>query len=116
MHNCADDIRGKVKRISHQPVIDALVRAIETCPEKRDSRHPEKILILEPHYKLVSVVHKLVCSKRITVGRLRSAFSIMLMYLLRRSMAVSISSPHRTHERPQRFKMPKIGMTIFCEF
>ena len=67
LHNCADEVRGAVKRIDPQPVIDAFVRAIETCPERRDSRHPEKEPILEPHYKLVSVVHKLVQSKRLSV-------------------------------------------------
>lgn len=70
MHNCGDDVRGKAKRISYQFAIDAFVRAVEACPEKRDARHPEKDPILEPHYKLVSVVHKLVRSKRISVSRL----------------------------------------------
>lgn len=68
MHNCSEEVRGLVKRTDHQPVIDTLVRAIESCPEKRDSRHPDKDPILEPHYKLVSVVHKLVHSKRIPVS------------------------------------------------
>lgn len=67
MHNCSDEVRGPAGRISHQPVIDAFIRAIEACPEKRDSRHPDKDPILEPHYKLVSVVHKLVRSRRILV-------------------------------------------------
>ncbi|MCJ1307493.1 Histone transcription regulator 3 [Agyrium rufum] len=40
--------------------IEAFTRAIECVPERRDSRHPEKDPVLEPHYKLVSVVHKLV--------------------------------------------------------
>lgn len=67
MHSCSDEVRGTARRISHQPVIDAFVRAIEACPEKRDSRHPDKDPILEPHYKLASVVHKLVRSRRIPV-------------------------------------------------
>ena len=40
--------------------LDAFIRAIECAPEKRDSRHPDRDPILEPHYKLVSIVHKLV--------------------------------------------------------
>ena len=45
--------------------LDAFIRAIECAPEKRDSRHPDRDPILEPHYKLVSVVHKLVHRGRI---------------------------------------------------
>ena len=41
-------------------MIDAFTKAVECVPEKRDSRHPEKDPILEPHYKLVSTIHKLV--------------------------------------------------------
>ena len=41
-------------------IIAAFTKAIECVPEKRDSRHPEKDPILEPHYKLVSTIHKLV--------------------------------------------------------
>lgn len=67
MHNCSDEVLGAARRVGHRPVIDAFVRAIETCPEKRDSKHPDKDPILEPHYKLVSVVHKLVRSRRILV-------------------------------------------------
>ncbi|KAI9783556.1 MAG: Histone transcription regulator 3 [Geoglossum umbratile] len=37
-------------------VLDCYIRAIETVPERRDRQDP----IFEPHYKLVSVVHKLV--------------------------------------------------------
>lgn len=45
------------KRPSVDSILRALVRAIETLPKQRDSRQEP---ILEPHYKLVSVVHKLV--------------------------------------------------------
>ncbi|KAL9102365.1 MAG: hypothetical protein Q9163_002487 [Psora crenata] len=69
MHNCNIETLGDVKRIHHQPVIDAFVRAIECVPDKRDSRHPEKDPILEPHYKLLSVVHKLVQAKRCSAER-----------------------------------------------
>ena len=68
MHNYGDNARGNSKHIGYQAVIDTFVRAIESCPNKRDSRHPDKDPILEPHYKLVSVVHKLRISSTITVG------------------------------------------------
>lgn len=68
MHNYGDNVLGNAKRIGYQVVIEAFVRAIESCPDKRDSRHPDKDPILEPHYKLVSVVHKLRISRRISVG------------------------------------------------
>lgn len=67
MHKHGDNILGTTKRIGYQTVIDAFVRAIGSCPDKRDSRHPDKDTILEPHYKLVSVVHKLRIRGRISV-------------------------------------------------
>ncbi|KAH0562228.1 hypothetical protein GP486_003076 [Trichoglossum hirsutum] len=45
--------------VTVQEVIDCYVRAVETVPERRDRQDP----IFEPHYKLVSVVHKLVQRK-----------------------------------------------------
>lgn len=43
-----------------QEALEAFSMAIQCVPEKRDSRHPDRDPVLEPHYKLVSVVHKLV--------------------------------------------------------
>ena len=59
---------GKESENSLRHTLNAFIRAIEIVPERRDSRHPEKEPILEPHYKLVSVVHKLVQKKEITVS------------------------------------------------
>ena len=67
MHNYGEQMLDNVKRIEYQIVIDAFIRAIESCPDKRDSRHSDKDLILEPHYKLVSVVYKLRIFGRISV-------------------------------------------------
>ena len=67
MHNCPERIRGKESHIGFEPALDAFKRAIETLPERRENKHSEKDPILEPHYKLVSVVHKLVISGRLTV-------------------------------------------------
>ena len=52
--------------LGYKDVLDAFTKAIECVPEKRDNRHPDKDPILEPHYKLVSIVHKLVQPKMIT--------------------------------------------------
>lgn len=68
MHNCCDEIRGRAQKINYTEVLDIFKKAIELLPERRDSRHPEKDPTLEPHYKLVSIVHKLVQSKRIQVS------------------------------------------------
>ena len=51
---------------SYSAMLDAFTSAIECVPSKRDSRHPDRDPILEPHYKLVSIVHKLVQRRRIT--------------------------------------------------
>lgn len=69
MHNCDDEIRGRERRITHTEVLAAFTRAVELLPERRDSKHSEKDPTLEPHYKLVSVVHKLVQAKKILVRR-----------------------------------------------
>lgn len=67
MYNCSEEVRGRARKISYVEALDAFTRAIQLLPERRDSRHPEKQLTLEPHYKLVSVVHKLVQSRRLRV-------------------------------------------------
>lgn len=79
MHRHGDSAIGNGKRIGHQVVIEAFVRAIKSCPDKRDSRHPDKDPILEPHYKLVSVVHKLRLSGRISVWESASPVQISLI-------------------------------------
>lgn len=58
MHNSSDETLGNVKRIPFRPVIDALVHAVKCLPDRKDGRHPDKDPVLEPHYKLLSVVHK----------------------------------------------------------
>ncbi|KAK5156427.1 hypothetical protein LTR04_005654 [Oleoguttula sp. CCFEE 6159] len=61
--------RSDVPRRDHPPsvqvVVNAFARAIEALPDRRDSR---KEPILEPHYKLVSIVHKLVRRKELDVA------------------------------------------------
>ena len=65
MHDCADQVRGNGKPIGHKEVLNAFKRAVETAPERRD-----KEPILEPHYKLLSILHKLVHRNRLEVCRL----------------------------------------------
>ena len=62
MHNCDDRVRGGHRVIDHSEVLEAFERAVETAPERRD-----KDPIIEPHYKLLSVVHKLVKKNRLAV-------------------------------------------------
>jgi hypothetical protein len=57
MYTASDEIREGQKAPSLQEVMDCFTRAIETLPNRRDSR---KEPTLEPHYKLVSIVNKLV--------------------------------------------------------
>lgn len=54
------DAKDRASRPSVQSVLNAFVKAIRTAPKQKDSRQEP---ILEPHYKLVSVVHKLVMLK-----------------------------------------------------
>lgn len=62
MHCAQEGDRGP----STQDVVNALVRAIEHLPDKKDGNRREPIL--EPHYKLVSVIHKLVMRKELEVS------------------------------------------------
>ncbi|OJD27178.1 hypothetical protein ACJ73_01434 [Blastomyces percursus] len=54
---CDAATRGHHSPVEADEVLDSLVDAIEALPSKRDSRSDP---ILEPHYKLVSISHKLV--------------------------------------------------------
>jgi hypothetical protein len=53
------------KNIQLDEVVNALVKAIENSPQCKDNRQEPT---LEPHYKLVSIVHKLVYTGRLGVG------------------------------------------------
>lgn len=57
MFSCDDSVRGASKRVEIDDLIDCLLDAIEALPQRKDSRSEP---IFEPHYKLVSIVHKLV--------------------------------------------------------
>lgn len=51
------------RKVMVEEVLDTFSDAIENLPERKDSRADH---ILEPHFKLVSVVHKLVHAKMLT--------------------------------------------------
>ncbi|KAG8626911.1 hypothetical protein KVT40_005856 [Elsinoe batatas] len=60
LSNASPEQAGRQQRPSHALVIHAFQRAIELLPkERRDRKEP----ILEPHYKIVSIVHKLMTRK-----------------------------------------------------
>jgi hypothetical protein len=58
------------RKVQIEEVVDAFSEAIESLPERKDSRADR---ILEPHFKLVSVVHKLVHRKMLTPLQGRAA-------------------------------------------
>jgi hypothetical protein len=60
------DERAKAKRPTVDDIIHAFVNAIKTVPKPKDNRQDP---ILEPHYKLASILHKLVMSKSIEPQR-----------------------------------------------
>ncbi|KAF4552230.1 Hypothetical protein D9617_10g072110 [Elsinoe fawcettii] len=60
MHNASPEQAGRHRRPHHSLVIHAFQRAVELLPrERRDRKEP----ILEPHYKIVAIVHKLMTRK-----------------------------------------------------
>ncbi|KAJ5692853.1 hypothetical protein N7462_002276 [Penicillium macrosclerotiorum] len=63
MYNCDDSMRTTSKSVEIQDVLDALLDAIASLPQRKDSRSDP---IFEPHFKLLSVVHKLVVKGSMT--------------------------------------------------
>jgi hypothetical protein len=64
MFSCDESIRGSFKRVGIDDVLDSLIDTIEALPQRRDARSDP---IFEPHFKLVSIVHKLVHSGTLAV-------------------------------------------------
>jgi len=62
MYSCEDSIAKSHRRPDYQEVLEACVQAIDTLPERKDNRQEA---ILEPHYKLVTIVHKLVKRRKL---------------------------------------------------
>lgn len=70
MHDCSDQVLGSSERMDHVGVLNAFKRAVETVQDRRD-----KDAILEPHYKLLSIVYKLVQRNQLQVWRISKNFS-----------------------------------------
>ena len=60
MYAASPQIRGRDRPPTTEQVIDSFVKAIELVPKQKDSRDTKRDPLLEPHYKLVSIVHKMV--------------------------------------------------------
>ncbi|KAJ5887808.1 hypothetical protein N7495_007849 [Penicillium taxi] len=63
MLNCEDSLRTSSKNVETHDVLDALRDAILALPQRRDSRSEP---IFEPHFKLLTVVQKLVAQGKMT--------------------------------------------------
>ncbi len=90
MHSADSTIRSTSRQPGVQPVIDAFTRAIETLPEKKDGRRDP---ILEPHYKLASVIHKLVQRGKLRVGRIHACWHYFLTSYRSRTLASHCRQP-----------------------
>lgn len=72
MHSAPDHVRQHDQRSSAEKVLESFTRAIELLPDKKDSRE-KKEPTLEPHYKLVSIVHKLLSRGELSLEQARVA-------------------------------------------
>lgn len=111
MHSCGDDVRGKAQPPDVQYALDAFAHAIECLPGRKDSRQDP---ILEPHYKLVSVVHKLVQRRQLQVGYTLVMYDTLLTMYCSPKEAVMPSKLLLIHARCQSSTMRRIGKNISC--
>ncbi|KAF1826066.1 uncharacterized protein K489DRAFT_376462 [Dissoconium aciculare CBS 342.82] len=75
MHTASERDRSRHdKPPSAIEVLDAFIQALALCP-KKDGRDSKREQILEPHYKLVVIVHKLVISEAIDLPQAREALN-----------------------------------------
>lgn len=70
MFNCDDSLRTTTRQVEIRDVLDAFRGAIAALPQRRDSRADP---IFEPHFKLLSIVHRLVLGGKLTVSFFFSA-------------------------------------------
>ncbi|KAK3637343.1 Histone transcription regulator 3 [Elasticomyces elasticus] len=70
MHSAPHHIRRNDRQPTAQQVLEPLIHAIELLPDMKDSREKREPT-LEPHYKLVSTVHKLVSRNELSLERAR---------------------------------------------
>jgi hypothetical protein len=65
MFSCDDSMRTTSRKVEMHDVIDALLDSIAALPQRKDARADP---IFEPHFKLLSVVHKLVTRGAMSVS------------------------------------------------
>ena len=70
MHSASQNVRGQEAPPTAKQVLKSFVRAVELIPDKdkKDSREKREP-VLEPHYKLVSTVHKMVTHGSISLDQ-----------------------------------------------
>ncbi|KAI9810904.1 MAG: Histone transcription regulator 3 [Pycnora praestabilis] len=64
MSNHESNIRHDRLLVAPREPLEAFIKSVKTVPERKDSRQEP---IIEPHYKLVSIVHKMVQKRRLSV-------------------------------------------------
>nr|XP_023907992.1 histone transcription regulator 3 homolog [Quercus suber] len=74
MHSASSQARAHDATPSGEAVLECFIRAIELIPDKKDSREKREP-ILEPHYKLASIVHKMVTRGTIGLPHAQEALS-----------------------------------------
>ena len=73
-HDDSSPIPAREARPSSQQVLSSFIRAIELIPdEKRKDSREKREPVLEPHYKLVSIVHKLLINGHISLEQAKEA-------------------------------------------
>lgn len=97
-------------------VLAAYSKALQCVPEKRDNRHPERDPILEPHYKLVSFVHKLVQRRFVSVSLCFAPNRTRLNIGCSQKKGVGTWMPPHMPPKYLMCKMPMIGKATYCQF
>ncbi|KAF7192582.1 Histone transcription regulator 3-like [Pseudocercospora fuligena] len=75
MHSASNESRRHDTVPSGEQVLQAFVRALEMLPDKdkKESKDSKKEPLLEPHYKLVSIIHKLYIRGSISLEQAKEA-------------------------------------------
>ncbi|KAI7561118.1 hypothetical protein KC317_g9276 [Hortaea werneckii] len=74
MHTATDQERNHKPGPSVKEVLNALHTAIDLLPDKKEGKEKREP-ILEPHYKLVSIVHKMVTRGELSLEQAREALT-----------------------------------------
>ncbi|KAK4541190.1 hypothetical protein LTR36_008264 [Oleoguttula mirabilis] len=72
MHAAPDHVRQHDEPPSAETVVATFLKTIDLLPDKKDSREKREPT-LEPHYKLVTIVHKLVSRGELSLEQARQA-------------------------------------------